>query len=131
MTIIDIRTALFETKARSAWSRGVRKYALDLTETLEHAIIGGWMEEDDLNSPNLLRKGMLNGASNWSDYSWGGCSFCYDEDIAKRLCTPSELKKTRNGHRKPNATEDWLDTQARALAQACNLIISIAYNLSK
>ena len=46
----------------------------------------------------------------------------YDEDIAKRVCTPSELKKTRNGERRPNSSEEWLDTQARALYQAASLV---------
>lgn len=61
---------------------------------------------------------MLNGADSWIQYSWGGCSLIYDGDIAERLCSPSELKKTRNGERKPNGNEEWLDTQARALYQA-------------
>ena len=42
----------------------------------------------------------------------------YDGDIAAALCTPSELKKTRNGERRPNSREEWLDVQARALHQA-------------
>jgi hypothetical protein len=61
---------------------------------------------------------LLNGASNWDQYSWGGCSLICDRDIAIRLCTPSELKKTRNGERRPNDREMWLDTQTRALRQA-------------
>lgn len=53
-------------------------------------------------------------------YNWGGSSLIYDADIAGRLCCPSELKKTRNGERRPNSREEWLDVQARALYQACN-----------
>lgn len=34
----------------------------------------------------------------------------------------SELKKTRHGERRPNSREEWLDTQARALYQACNRV---------
>ena len=48
-------------------------------------------------------------------------SLIWNGDIAKRLCTKSELAKlkTRDGdYRKPNAREDWLDVQARALFQA-------------
>ena len=69
---------------------------------------------------------MLNGANNWDVYSWGGCSLIYNEDVAKRLCTPSELKKTRNGERRPNSREAWLETQARALRQAWWLIRNVA-----
>lgn len=46
----------------------------------------------------------------------------YNSDIAARLCCPSELKRTRNGDRRPNSREEWLDTQARALFQAANRV---------
>lgn len=48
----------------------------------------------------------------------------YDGDIAAALCTPSELKKTRNGDRRPNSREEWLDVQARALRQAFRRVYS-------
>ncbi len=50
--------------------------------------------------------------------SWGGSRLCYDSDIARHYCTPSELKRTKDGARRPNAREDWLDVQARAIYQA-------------
>lgn len=89
-------------------------------ESITEGIEGGYYHIDDLESPSLIEKMALNGASNWDEYSWGGCSLIYDADIAERLCCPSELKKTRNGERRPNSREEWLDTQARALYQACN-----------
>ena len=46
----------------------------------------------------------------------------YDEDIAENLCSPSELKKCKNGMLRPNKQEQWLDVQARALLQAEKLI---------
>jgi hypothetical protein len=36
------------------------------------------------------------------------------------------LKKTRNGEKKPNGNEEWLDVQARALFQAAQRIKYIA-----
>ena len=78
-----------------------------------------------------MKAQLLNGASDWSQYSWGGCSLIYDGDIAERLCTPSELKKTRNGERRPNSREDWLDVQARALYQASNSITRHANRIAK
>ena len=105
-------------KARSAWERGVREYAEELLEELDEAITGGWFDADNLAAPIMLKKAMLNGADDWSAYSWGGCSLIYNGDIAERLCSPSELKRTRNGERRPNSREEWLDTQARALGQA-------------
>jgi hypothetical protein len=59
-------------------------------------------------------------------YSYGGCSLIYDCDIAERLCSPSELKRTRDGERSPNAKEEWLDVQARALYQAARLVMRAA-----
>lgn len=102
---------------RSAWGRGVGVYACELLEDLKE-----WSEYN--NGAELpktraeLLKASLNGADDWGQFSWGGSSLIYDGDIAERLCTPSELKKTRNGDRRPNAREEWLDTQARALRQA-------------
>ena len=107
-----------EKKARSAWERGVREYAAELLDELDEAIRGGWFDAEDLAAPQMVRKALLNGADDWSMFSWGGSSLIYDSDIAERLCNPSELKKTRNGERRPNAREEWLDTQARALGQA-------------
>lgn len=113
-------------KARSAWERGIKEYAAELIEELAEAIDGGYFTAEYIAAPLMLKRQLLNGASDWMQYSWGGCSLIYDEDIAKRLCTPSELKRTRNGERKPNAREEWLDTQARALFQAAAKVQRIA-----
>lgn len=119
MTIYERMTKELETrKDRSAWSKGVTVYALELVEQLAEAAEGGYIDADDLTAPRMLQKAMLNGADDWSAYSWGGCSLIYNSDIAERLCCPSELKRTRNGERRPNSREEWLDTQARALSQA-------------
>lgn len=109
-------------KQRSAWDKGVTQYALELVEQLGEQINGGYFEELDLTESKKVRAALLNGAADWSQYSWGGCSLIYDSDIAERLCNPSELKKTRNGERRPNSREEWLDTQARALFQAANRV---------
>ena len=118
MTIETIRTQIENTTPRSAWARGVKAYAIDLLSGLPGDIVPF--------SREFLLEDLLNGASGWSQYSYGGCALVYDEDIALRLCTPSELKKTRNGERRPNANEEWLDTQARALHQAFDLIARAA-----
>lgn len=96
--------------ARSAWNKGVLDYVADLLENLP----------DEVNED--VERCLLNGARNWWHYSHSGCSLCYDADIANRLCTASELKKTRNGMRQPNKNETWLDVQGRALYQAAQLI---------
>lgn len=117
-TIQEIRNIIETTKTRSAWDRGVNTYALELLESYE------WNYGADACAP--CEKDLLNGAADWKQYSWGGCSLIYNGDIAQRLCSPSELKKTRNGEKKPNRSEEWLDTQARALFQAAQRIKYIA-----
>ena len=119
-TLDAVETALKGRKDRSAWNKGVTVYALELLEDLREAVEGGYFDPEDLAAPKLLRKALLNGASDWNEYSWGGSALIYDGDIARRLCSPSEFRKTREGERRPNAREEWLDTQARALFQAAN-----------
>lgn len=104
---------------RSAWGRGVNEYALELLDELAEN-----HTRDELENASVIKALMLNGASSWSEYSWGGCSLIYDSDIAERLCTPSELKRTRDGKRRPNSREEWLDVQARALNQASRRVIA-------
>lgn len=118
-------------KQRSAWNKGVTKYALELVEQLGERINGGYFEELDLTESKKVRAALLNGAADWSQYSWGGGSLIYDSDIAERLCSPSELKKTRNGERRPNSREEWLDVQARALFQAANRVCRHIRTLEK
>lgn len=118
-TLDKVAAELEAQKDRSAWGRGVNAYALELLEELrERAAYEGRNPEPGKE----CREWMLNGAQDWAQYSWGGSSLIYDGDIAERLCTPSELKKTHNGERRPNSREEWLDTQARALNQACNRV---------
>lgn len=102
---------------RSAWVDGVYEYACELIEeTLPK----------EFSAFEVAAYDFKNGAESWDAFSWGGCSLIYNEDIAKRLCSPSELRKTRNGERRPNRNEEWLDVQARALRQAWNLIMTAA-----
>lgn len=126
MTIRKIRETIENKSARSAWNRGVKSYAVDLLDELAENIQGGYIDPADLESPALLKKALLNGAADWNQYSWGGCSLCYDCQIAERLCTPSELKRKRGGDLQPNSRETWLDVQARALYQAARWIINAA-----
>lgn len=109
---------LQQRKDRSAWSRGVTAYAVDMLQQIADYYKDGYISADDLETWATAEAVALNGARDWSEYSWGGSALVYDGDIAAALCTPSELKKTRNGERRPNSREEWLDVQARALHQA-------------
>jgi hypothetical protein len=111
MKNLSLYKKLESIKSRSAWSRGVQSYALELVESAEVEL-----------TPDNVKAVLLNGARDWSQYSYGGCSAIYDADIAERVCTPSELKKKEGGELQPNSRENWLDVQARALSQALRLI---------
>ncbi|WP_273382942.1 hypothetical protein [Enorma phocaeensis] len=108
---------LANQRARSAWERGVVAYAESTLEDLD--------PECELY-PRTVEKVLLNGAPSWHNYSWGGCALIYDADIAERLCSPSGLSRSDNGRRRPNAREEWLDTQTRACFQAAQLVKRIA-----
>ena len=125
-TIEEVRKELKARKDRSAWDKGVTIYALELLDDLEEN--RRFYNADMYIHPLELKAELLNGAVGWDQYSWGGSALIYDCDIAERLCTPSELKKTRGGERRPNSREEWLDTQARALYQAARRIQVAARN---
>ena len=115
---------LEQRKDRSAWDRGVTAYAVDMLQQIADYYKGGYISADDLETRATAEAVALNGARDWSEYSYGGSALVYDGDIAAALCTPSELKKTRNGERRPNSQEEWLDVQARALYQAFHRVYS-------
>ena len=106
-----IMDALKKEKARSAWKKGVILYAFDILDNMEDG--------------EVTEKNLLNGAKDWKQYSYWGCSLVYNNDICHRLCSPSEIKRTKDGERNPNKTENWIDVQARALYQAARLIMKI------
>ena len=125
VNLSEVYETISETvKPRLAWARGVRETALDILETVKD-----WAPVVELQE---LEKTCLNGAENWSAYSWGSCLLIYDEGIAERFCSPSELKKLTGVHglRNPNKQEQWLDVQARGCHQAFNLILKIAKTLA-
>ncbi len=108
LRIEEIRKALEERTDRSAWNKGVTAYALELLDVYEER---AEYEGRDAEDRKEFREWLKNGADGWEAYSWGGSALIYNSDIAERLCTPSELKKTRNGERRPNRDEEWLDTR--------------------
>lgn len=113
-------------KDRSAWGRAVTEDALDMMEG-----IGPECADDFPANTEEIERLLLNGAADWSAYSYGGSALIYDADIAERYCTPSELKNRRGGELPPNRREGWLDVQARALHQACRRIQGAARRAAK
>ena len=117
-----MRQAIESQPARSAWGRGVKTYALEMIDNLEE-YNGGEVPSGTKEMMDWL----LNGANDWKQASEGGSWLIYNGDIAQRLCGPSELKKVAGGNRQPNKRETWIDVQARALYQASNLLVKVAY----
>ena len=115
--IDELREEIEKRTGRGAWDRGVTEYALELADNLAE------LSRDELRDRDTAARALLNGAESWNEYSSGGCSLIYDYDIARRLCCPSELRRTRDGEREPNRCETWLDVQARALKQAAGRVM--------
>ena len=116
-------------KARSAWKRGVIKYAFEMLESLEMCIDSGAVTKNDLKNENIVETALLNGASDWYQYSASGCALVYDSDIAYRLCTPTEFTRSDCGRRAPNKYQTWLNVQAGACYEASRIIIEAARNI--
>ena len=111
----ELRKLVAEFQNRSAWKRGVKKYADELLDNLE---VRAQINERFPKDEKELKEWMLKGAMDCKDYSYAYCSLKYDSQIAERLCTPSELKKKEGGRLAPNRRESWLDVQAKALRDA-------------
>lgn len=130
--VARIKEEIENTRFRSAWDNGVKLYALDIlgdySEMLDYA------KETGDYAPRFPKSVLLNGANDWLAYSEGGLSLVYDKDIAKRLCSPSEMKRktSRSGMiLPPNRIETWIQIQGRALNQAWRLIRDTALTVCK
>lgn len=120
----EIRVRLEAIKTRSYWERGVKGFALDLLESYENICTD--CEDNGEAVPELNEETLLNGAADWNAYCYGGLALIYDGDIARALCTPSELKRTDEGRKAPSDREGWQDVQARAYFQAYRMLINNA-----
>ena len=100
-TYSEIYNLLTQEKPRSAWARGVNNVAVDIVnEILENA---DGNDAPHFNHVDDFSKHFYN--VSLRDAVYGGCFYCYDYDIAKNFCTPSELKRVKNGERNPNSRE--------------------------
>ena len=118
----EIRARLEAVKTRSCWDRGVKGFALNLLRS--YIDICEYCDNNGRPIPELNEETLLNGADDWNAYCYGGGALLYDGDIAKTLCTPSELKRTDNGNKAPNDRDGWQDVQARAYFQAYRMLMS-------
>lgn len=115
--IATLRGLVSASSARSAWSRGVRAYALDLLDNIEE------MSNYQMNNYGeylaISEEVALNGAGCWPNYAAGGCGLVYTSAILERLCTASELRRLSRSGR---CNIDAIDIEGRALFQAWRLI---------
>ena len=77
-TLATLRGIISEARARSAWSRGVNAYALDILDNLEY--IANYQFDIYEEFPPLSESLALNGADNWQHYAAGGCGLVYSSD---------------------------------------------------
>lgn len=121
MNKIELIRKLNTVKTRSAWDKGVLGYALEIVENYAPEDV---TSVDDVLNYRRDKHESLYSVAKWQ--SEGGCFEIYDECIAERLCTPSELRRCthKDGSLRDmaNARESWLDVQTRAVFQAYNRI---------
>lgn len=105
-----------QEKARGTYQKAIYQYAFELVDNIADNYITTAEELEHLESIANLKERALNGATNWKQYSWGGCSLCYNYEILRRLFCLSIVKKYENAD--VVRGRHLLDYQADALAEA-------------
>lgn len=82
-------------KTRSAWQRSVVDYAIHILERAE--------SYDEFGHLQISEYTLLDGAADWHEYA-------------------ASKARLHDGRRAPNASETWVDVEARALSQAWELL---------
>ena len=117
----DMRCYISEIeRKRGQWNKATAYYADFLLDS--YIEICKWCANQNEAIPDLSLDLVLNGASGWHQYSYGGCALVYDGDIAKVVFTPAQFAKWEQG-RKVTAGP-LLDIQARGLAAGWRVLKS-------
>ena len=129
MNVKELKNKLNEEQkhARGTYQKAICQYAFELVDNISDNYKTTAEELEHLESITSLKERALNGASGWEQYSWGGCSLCYNDDILTRLFCPSLVKKYQNTD--TIRGRHLLDYQASALARAfckINFIIKMS-----
>lgn len=114
MNIEELKNELEQQQkqARGTYQKAIFQYAFELCDNIANNYT---TTAEELELTNLKERA-LNGASDWEQYSWGGCSLCYNYDILSRLFCKSIVKKYENADSVRG--RHLLDYQANALAKA-------------
>ena len=112
--IAKIKTWIEQMSCKSHWERAVRDYALEMISQCDKTDITSYKQLLNGNAKNMKDYAIAR------DLSEGGCFEICDAAIAKRLCTPSQLKRVlhKDGTVRDLPHESWLDVQTRAVYQA-------------
>ena len=131
MNIEKLKSILKEEyeNTKGTYKKAIILYALELVDNIGDHYATTQEQRDNLEKIEKqdLKALALNGADSWSQYSWGGCSLCYNYDILSRLFCPSIVKKYKNADTVRG--RHLLDYQATALSRAfskINFIIKIS-----
>ena len=124
MNITELKNKLNEEQkhARGTYQKAIYQYAFELVDNIADNYTTTAEELEHLENINItnLKEKALNGASDWSQYSWGGSSLCYNYDILCCLFCPSIVKKYQ--YTDTIRGRHLLDYQADALAKAFSKI---------
>ena len=107
--------------------KAVFQYALELMDTYNYRAN---KEGRDAVATPELEKWLLEGADDWSQYSYGGCSLIATYDIIERIGTDKQLRKYEEDGCAWHDSEGWLDDQTKYLIKAKTRIIKY-YRLYK
>lgn len=118
-SIAKIKNFIKNEPCRLHWERAVKDYALEMIDQCD--------EKDITSYKQLLNHADINNMTDYAiarNLSEGGCFEICNADIAKRLCTPSQLKRytRKDGTVRDLTRESWLDAQTRAVYQAILLL---------
>ena len=122
MNITELKNKLEEEQKheRRTYHKAIYQYAFELVDNIADNYITTPEELKHLENITNLKERALNGASDWEQYSWGGCSLCYNYDIMSRLFCKSIVKKYENADTVRG--RHLLDWQASALSKAFSKI---------
>lgn len=109
---------------KNAQERGIYHYASDLVERIAEPDV-------TFNDHYPVEKDLLNGASSWYSYTWGGCGLVNNEDICRMFFSPSQQKAKKYGALPPHKGGNWLDFEAQmAMAAKDNALFFLYSSLS-
>ena len=120
-TIGEIWDVLNTASRRTAWERGVLRYACDLFGAY---VDGLGIHDLHVRIGKISEADLLRGAESWQQYSAMGRALIWDRDICLRLGTKYQIQKTERGQKQPSRGGTWAELQAKALGEAAQIVVA-------